>query len=386
MKLGIATGIYPPDIGGPATYVRALAEELTKRGHEVTVITYGRPTEEEEKWKVVRVSKRGLIIRWIRYAAALKKNLADADAIIAFSSVSAGVPLWLAGLSHPKKILRLGGDFLWERYTDRGGNLSLSEWYEKATFSKMLMRRVLGIFDHLVFSTHYQQELYERSYRPLPPHSVIENAFPAKPNMAHNMRLLRTGGLKGDTMRLLFLGRFVRFKNVASLLRAIASLRRSGTCRVTLSIVGDGPEESHYLSLIRELHLEQCVTLRNPVHGQEKQRLFAEHDLLVLPSLTEISPNVALEAAISGLPVLLTSETGLSPALTGGMMLRPLRTSEQIVSAILDAEQNYGSLAGDVHSPLPQRSMRDVADAFLSIAANPPLPLGFGRAGDGHAL
>src|SRR3989344_775368 len=39
-KILIATGIFPPDVGGPATYSRALSGELAKRGHSVDVVTY----------------------------------------------------------------------------------------------------------------------------------------------------------------------------------------------------------------------------------------------------------------------------------------------------------------------------------------------------------
>ena len=41
MRILIATGIYPPDIGGPATYSSLLVRELTARGHFVDVVTYG---------------------------------------------------------------------------------------------------------------------------------------------------------------------------------------------------------------------------------------------------------------------------------------------------------------------------------------------------------
>ena len=33
------TGIFPPDIGGPATYVPTMSSELVKRGHKLTVVT-----------------------------------------------------------------------------------------------------------------------------------------------------------------------------------------------------------------------------------------------------------------------------------------------------------------------------------------------------------
>ena len=136
MNIILATGIYPPDIGGPATYVRALAEELVKKGNEVRVVTFGGQGRQEgqrgqQGWEVIAVSRSGgPLMRWWRYAKALRARGSEADVVIAFSSVSCGVPLWLAGLKKPKTILRLGGDFFWERYTDRGGMKSLREWYE----------------------------------------------------------------------------------------------------------------------------------------------------------------------------------------------------------------------------------------------------------------
>ncbi|TSC94439.1 MAG: hypothetical protein Athens101410_783, partial [Parcubacteria group bacterium Athens1014_10] len=37
MKILIATGIFPPEIGGPATYTEKLAQELKNRGFETGV-------------------------------------------------------------------------------------------------------------------------------------------------------------------------------------------------------------------------------------------------------------------------------------------------------------------------------------------------------------
>ncbi len=105
----------------------------------------------------------------------------------------------------------------------------------------------------------------------------------------------------------------------------------------------------------------------SPVHGADKARCFAEHDLMVIPSFTELSPNVALEARASGLPVLLTKETGLSEAFTSGMMLRSLQTPAEIAAAIREAMENYPSLATKAGEDLPQRSWRDIAGEFLRL-------------------
>jgi len=39
MNVLMVTGIFPPDIGGPATYVPTMSSELVKRGHKVSVVT-----------------------------------------------------------------------------------------------------------------------------------------------------------------------------------------------------------------------------------------------------------------------------------------------------------------------------------------------------------
>src|SRR5688572_23171169 len=94
MKVLLATGIYPPDIGGPATYVRHLAAELTSKGMGVRVVAYSDSKEMDMKrlndpWKVVGVPRKGgPILRWWRFAKALKQHGKDADVIYCFSSVS----------------------------------------------------------------------------------------------------------------------------------------------------------------------------------------------------------------------------------------------------------------------------------------------------------
>src|SRR3989344_1363405 len=365
MKVILATGIYPPAIGGPATYVAALARELGSKDIDVQVVSYGKASADP---KVTMVSLTvGSLIRWFRYAGALNKAAQDADAVIAFSSVSVGVPLILARLKHPKKILRLGGDFFWERYTDRGGSLSLREWYQQRSFvtscSLLVARFILKKFDHVVFSTEYQKNIYEEFYKDLPPHSVIENTFPTKIS-SHSMHLLRTSGMKGNVLRLLYFGRFVGFKNLPALIAAMKDLPAT-----KLTLVGDGPMKNRLQKQVRELGIIDRVEFQPTVHGEEKLKIFAAHDALVIPSVTELSPNSALEARSAGLPVLLTRETGLNSALTEGMLLRDLRTLEAIVRAVEEVRTNYESIASKATAELPKRTWSDVATEILTLVS-----------------
>ena len=68
MKILITVGIYPPDIGGPASFVPKIANILTENGYEVIVVCLSdEKIEDELNYKVVRIIRRqNLIVRWIK--------------------------------------------------------------------------------------------------------------------------------------------------------------------------------------------------------------------------------------------------------------------------------------------------------------------------------
>ncbi len=359
MKVVLATGIYPPAIGGPATYCYELAHQLVEKGVEVEVITYVGHSKMDipnlhDSWSVVGVPlEGGPLLRWWRYRKALRRTAKDADIVYAFSSVSCGVPLMFSGLKKPKKVLRLGGDFFWERYTDKGGMKNLREWYQHKPSKQKTMRKILNSFDHIVFSTDFQKHIYEKHYPTLPTHSVIENALPHGSPSHHD---------RNSPFRLLFMGRFVGFKNLPALLEAVSELPT-----VRLTLVGDGPMRSKIFDVIANLGIEQHVEVLPSAYSDEKQKIFEENDLLVIPSLTEISPNVALEARVSGLPVLLTERTGLSEKLRDGMVTASLHDPSEIAEAIKNVRDDYDQIANNASKEPEKRNWEDVADDHVAL-------------------
>ncbi len=354
MRVVLATGIYPPEIGGPATYVRELAGVLRAKGITVKIVAYGESAPDDQKDHVMRVSRKGnTLSRYIRYARALREVCDGCDIVEAFSSVSVGVPLWMAHLRGPKKVLRLGGDFLWERATDKGDPRGLREWYDGKKGRVGFMNGLLRTFDTIVFSTAFQEELYRRFYANLPPVTVIENVSPAGHPALHALH---------DPVKLLSLGRFVAFKNLPALIGAMSLLPNA-----RLTFVGSGPEETKLRRMVVSHAVSDRVTFLPPAHGGEKKALFGEHDLLVIPSKTEISPNAALEARAAGLPVLLTEETGLSRTLLDGMTIAKMQTSEDVARAIEDVVAKYPAHAARAAQPLKERTWQTVADEHLSL-------------------
>lgn len=217
---------------------------------------------------------------------------------------------------------------------------------------RIIMGWILRSFDHIVFSTFFEEDIYEHEYR-LPPHSVIENALPQGQPVPH---------VKHDPFRLLFMGRFVAFKNLPSLLRAVALV--SG---VRLTLVGEGPMEEELRRLASQILAIDRVMFLPASTGEEKKNFFAEQDLLVIPSITELSPNVALEARSAGLPVLLTQETGLSERLARGMVLQDCSAPEMIAAAVKEIRDSYDFFAREASLPASDRGWGEVAREHLLL-------------------
>ncbi|HWH77104.1 MAG TPA: hypothetical protein VNT76_07020, partial [Candidatus Binatus sp.] len=65
LKIQFVTGIFPPDIGGPATYVPKMASALAMRGHRVEVLTLSEAASSADPhpFTVTRI-RRGRFKAW----------------------------------------------------------------------------------------------------------------------------------------------------------------------------------------------------------------------------------------------------------------------------------------------------------------------------------
>src|SRR3989344_4043284 len=121
MKIVIATPLYPPEVGGPSQYALNLEKAFTALGHQTVVVQYG------------ALKKFPTGIRHMLYAWKLLFRVVGADAIIGLDTYSVGLPAALVGrLTQVPLLIRIGGDFLWERHVERTGDLiPLPHFYNK---------------------------------------------------------------------------------------------------------------------------------------------------------------------------------------------------------------------------------------------------------------
>jgi glycosyltransferase involved in cell wall biosynthesis len=308
MKICIFSGIFYPEIGGPATYAVNLVKGLKEKGHEVKVITYSQGKDKDFPTQVTRISKSSLkIISYINAFFQLLKLSKDSDIVYSFAVTTLAIPQFLASkLLRKKLIIRLGGDFLWERAVEAGRtNKSLKTYYyqEAKTLSEKLvlfiLKTVLRGADMIIFSTEFQREIYLKYYNLNKiKTTVIENPF-----LEH--------GYYGQEMvvanQILYAGRLLKLKNLDNLIKIISDIDSS----VSLKIIGQGPEKKNLELRIKNLGLEDRAFIENPISHKELMKEIQKSYLCILPSLTEISPNFILECIKLKKPVLVTKETGI---------------------------------------------------------------------------
>ncbi len=110
MKILLATGLYPPEVGGPATYTKQLEGELPKHDIEVSVLPFS-------KTRHLPVGIRHAVYFWkcLRVAKSV-------DVVYAQDAVSVGLPASIAAWALRKKFMvRIPGDYAWEQGRQRWG-------------------------------------------------------------------------------------------------------------------------------------------------------------------------------------------------------------------------------------------------------------------------
>lgn len=314
MKILIVTGIFEPDIGGPATYVPRLASHLSEAGHFVCVITYASVRNKEEvqyPFVLLRIARGNKLFNRIRMFFGVFARVHRYDVVYLADWFAAGLPAALAArLRGIPYIVRVGGDYLWEqRYLESNQPpVTLREFYEKNLDKKpryriyrALIAFVLQSAKHVMFNSDAQRELYETHYA-LAHTSTIYNPVPKD-----EVQRIKRGV---PSTEFVFWGRFIVMKNLSTLVRAFGKAEISDA--FTLILIGDGPRKDEIVSLTRELGLEKRITFLPAMPMREVLERVKDARAFILPSWTDISPNQVYESVALGLPALVTKENYLS--------------------------------------------------------------------------
>ena len=335
MRLFVASGIFHPEPGGPATYLFRLLPELQARGHEVRLLTFGDAPVEGYPYPVRRIPRRFLPLRFADYARAARP-LAQWSDLIFINSL--GLPL--VGLPPRPRVLKVVGDLAWERAVNRGwipptediDAFQTRRYAWQVMLLKRQRSREVRRADALIVPSEYLRWMVIGWGAPPERVTVIFNAL--APDAAASTRSPDDArselGLPPGPL-LLTVARLTAWKGVDSLLRALARVPD-----VRLLIAGDGPEEARLRALAGSLRLGERAQFLGRVDRARLATYFRAADYTTLYSGYEGLPHVLLESLLSGTPVIASDKGGNPEVVRHGEngLLVPYPDEDALVAAL----------------------------------------------------
>lgn len=347
MRILNVTQSYSPffEFGGPPVKVRALAEGLARRGHQVSVLTTDWGLEQRfEKTPKEAPASAGpygrareiggvavvYLAKWLHYRAAswnpglrkyLRAELKNFDVAHIFGLYD------LLGPGTAAECRKHGIPYVVEpigMYLPIVRNLWLKRIYHRFLGREM----VEGA--SLVVATAEQER------RELVSGGIAKEKILLRRNGVDSPSVLPERGsfreefeIPANAKLVLFLGRLSEKKSPDLLLKAFAGATGSGPGRgrrADLAFVG--PDEAGMKARLRKmaksLGLGERVHFSDALEGEAKWQAYRDADIFVLPSQNENFGNTAAEAVAAGTPVIVTDQCGIAPLLedVAGMVVK----------------------------------------------------------------
>jgi len=320
LKILIVTPLYPPEIGGPATYTKFLEEHLPKGDFELDKVWFG------------EVKKLPYVIRHLALFWKIWRKAKDADIVYALDPLGVGLPAAYAAKWRKKRFfVRIAGDRAWETAQQKFGimesldTFSVSTNYKKPILLlKRSQTRCANMAEKIIVPSEYLKRVVSNWGIPKEKIAVVYNAFDPVEIAESKEELRRKFGFAG----LVFVsaGRLVPWKGFEVLMKVMAEFPGA-----KLYIAGDGPQRVY---LTRQGG-SQVVFLGNISQSELLQRIKAA-DVFILNTFYEGFSHQLLEAMSAGTPVVSTDVGGNPELIENGKdgYLVEYNNKEQFVSAL----------------------------------------------------
>ena len=303
-KILIATPLYAPDIGGPATYVKILERLLPQHNVSVAVVPFG---------TTIRLPK---IIRHILFGYHVYKAGKKADVIYALDPISVGIPSAIvAHILKKKFFVRIAGDYAWEQGVQRFKVKDHLDIFSKKNddylipvlLLKRLQKAVAQKAEKVVVPSEYFRGVIENwgieSKKIKVIHSVAEE-IPFQGRKADLRKLLMFDGKIVASA-----GRLVSWKGFEALI-AITPRLVEKYSSFKLLIAGDGPQMEKLSKMVRSKKLDDHVALTGTLERDVLFKYIRVADAFVLNTNYEGLSHQLLEVMAIGTPIVATNVGG----------------------------------------------------------------------------
>lgn len=316
MHILIVASIFPPDIGGPASYVPQIGKWLCSQGHSIEVIALSDTplyNDAQFPFPVLRVSRRLPISVRVAKKTRLVYQKAKRANVVYGNGLGVEAALG-AALARCPLVMKVVGDYSWERASVKGQYLDTLDAYQVAKKGLLFQARdktrnfALNQAASVITPSQYLKKIVAGWGVEPAKIRVVYNAIHQKEDIDRSHVLP-----EWDGYTILVVCRLVPWKKVDAIIRTLPKLEKA-----RLVVVGDGPLRDDLIGEARSLKVDSRVLFMGRRTKAEVNFLFEQADAFVLNSTYEGLPHVVLEAMQKEVPVVATEAGGTPEVVKDG--------------------------------------------------------------------
>ena len=339
MNILITVGIFPPDIGGPASFVPKIANHLINMDNKVKIICLA--DEEnlllEDDLDVLRIKRSTYLpIRWFKTISLIIKYGRKSDILFVNGL---GVEAAIANLYLRKKIVRkIVGDPVWERFYNKKSTSETFDDFQNqkhnlnVRIQKLIRNWSISSSEVVITPSDHLKEFINRTN---PKTEVL------KINNGVEISEFKRSKTPLHEFNILINSRLVVQKNIHIVIEAMGSIKNLD---VNLKIIGEGGEFERLEDLITNLNIQNKVKMIGKVENNLISEFLKTSNLFIQASDYEGLPHSILEAINYEVPILSTEVGGCKDLLDNGdrgFIISSPQNKQQIAEKIDYIYENY---------------------------------------------
>ena len=298
MKFLLVSGIYFPDIGGPATYIPRIANALIAEGHTVTTLSLTDDVNRnlpEEPWSRILVSRT--LLKPFRFLKTLRLILQSKPSSAGVYSNGLYEECGVSSLFGVQLLVaKIVGDPIWERFRNsQDSTISIVDFQSKKLSLIFKVQRVFLVWSlnrfRLITTPSAELAKFISGWGVKSPIEVIPNGI--------NCNLTQK---KESDESVVSVSRLVSWKNIDLLIQACAETN------LVLKVIGEGPERARLADTAKEFGAD--VKFLGELESGGVIQVLSESGIFALISDYEGLSFALLEAMMVGIPVVVSSNAG----------------------------------------------------------------------------
>ncbi|MGD0510530.1 MAG: glycosyltransferase [Candidatus Micrarchaeaceae archaeon] len=383
LRIAFYTDSFLPAVDGVVISILNFRKELERRGHEVYLYASGN----EKTKRMVAGDSRITVVRGVRFKKYPQYNLALFPPLVSrLKTINTRFDL-----SHAHTPFTMGFYGLMLSKLDRtplvGSFHTL--FTDKAAIKEYVVANRLVTKTIIKYSWKYARMFYNRCDGVAAPSSTIKSMLEKKgiqnlsvvPNGIDLKRFnadadgsaVRKRILKGKKDKLvMYVGRVSREKKLETMIKAAGLMKKDN---VQFAIVGTGPAQEHYESMVRRMHLQDRVRFMGFIDNKKLPEYYAACDAFCIPSTFETQGIVSLEAMAAGRPVVGADYLALKELIKNGKNGEKFRPNDSTdcarkIRKVIYNMDSYKEMLQTARRYSIERTTDDLLDMYRRVLNN----------------